>query len=85
MTLAGTNVIETITIVIIGLPMQPKRLEHYKYFTPIAWALCLGFAGFVGLLALQVNETIHGLETSNLTFEQKFETLETTADTNPSL
>ncbi len=64
--------------------MQPKKLEHYKYFSPIAWTLCIGFAGFVGLIALQVNDTIQGLENSSVSFEQRLEALEETVGINPS-
>ncbi|HMO78447.1 MAG TPA: hypothetical protein PKA42_03770 [Candidatus Paceibacterota bacterium] len=64
--------------------MQPKKLEHYKYFTLIAWTVCIGFAGFVGLLALQVNDAIKNLESSSVSFEQRLQDLETTVQINPS-
>jgi hypothetical protein len=56
--------------------MQPKKLEQYKYFQPIAWTLCLSFAGFVGMLALNVNKEIQRFENSSLVFEQRLQNVE---------
>lgn len=56
--------------------MQPKKLEQYKYFQPIAWIVCLSFAGFVGMLSLQLQTVIDDLETSNLNIEQRLDKLE---------
>ncbi len=64
--------------------MQPKKLEHYKYFTPIAWTLCIGSAGFVGMLALQAGDAIKRLESSDLSFEQRLDAVEETVGINPS-
>ena len=58
--------------------MQPKKLEHYKYFQPIAWTLCLGFAAYVGSLALNIDEEISALESSSLSFEERLERTERT-------
>ena len=56
--------------------MQPKKLEQYKYFQPIAWTLCLGFAGYVGSIALKADDQLKKLENSSLTFEQRLERVE---------
>ncbi len=56
--------------------MQPKKLEHYKYFQPIAWTVCISFAGFVGMLALQLQATVENLENSTLTFEERLRNVE---------
>jgi len=56
--------------------MQPKKLEHYKYFQPIAWAVCIGFALFVGMLALNINDEIQRLGNSSIGFEQRLQNLE---------
>lgn len=58
--------------------MSSKKLEHYKYFTPIALFLCIGFATFVGIIAIKASESIKRLESSNLNLEQKLERLENT-------
>lgn len=63
--------------------MQPKKLEQYKYFQPIAWTLCLSFAGFVMMLALQVKTTINNLQGSDLSFEQRLQKVEAIVGTNP--
>jgi hypothetical protein len=34
--------------------MQPKKIEQYKYFQPIAWTLFLSFTGFVAIVTLQL-------------------------------
>lgn len=67
--------------------MQPKKLEQYKYFQPIAWTLCLGFAAYVGFLAANLDEEISALESSSLSFEERLERLEKTvgaSTTTPS-
>jgi hypothetical protein len=59
--------------------MQPRKLEHYKYFQPIAWTLCVSFAGFVAMLALQLENqvrSIGNLETSAMGFDQRIQNLE---------
>jgi hypothetical protein len=56
--------------------MQPKKLEQYKYFQPIAWTLCLSFAGFVMMLALQLDSTVNKMEQSTLNFEQRLQSVE---------
>lgn len=63
--------------------MQPKKLEQYKYFQPIAWTLCLSFAGFVMMLALQVKTTINNLQGSDLSFEQRLQKVEAIVGSNP--
>ncbi len=63
--------------------MQPKKLEQYKYFQPIAWTLCLSFAGFVGMLALQVQESFKQLEESSIGFETRLQNIENIVNVNP--
>ena len=58
------------------MDMQSKKLEQYKYFQPIAWTLCVSFAGFVGMLALQVEDQIQKFNTSSISYEQRLQTLE---------
>lgn len=64
--------------------MQPKKLEHYKYFQPIAWTVCIGFAGFVGMMALNINKEIQRFENSSLVFEQRLQNLEKTVGVTPA-
>lgn len=64
--------------------MQSKKLEQYKYFQPFAWTLCISFAGFVGMLALQLQTKIEGLEHSSLSFEQRLQNVETAVGTTPT-
>ncbi len=61
--------------------MQPKKLEHYKFFQPIAWTLCFSFAGFVGMLALQLQNEIHRFENSSIGFEQRLQHIESVVGT----
>jgi len=63
--------------------MKPRKLEHYKYFVPIAWTVCIGFAGFVGMLAMELNDSIQHLETSNISIEQRVQNLEDTINEKP--
>ncbi len=56
--------------------MRPTKLEHYKYFQPIAWTLCLSFAGFVGMLALQIENEVERMQDSTLSFEQRLQNVE---------
>jgi hypothetical protein len=56
--------------------MQPRKLEQYKYFQPIAWTLCLSFAGFVGMLSLQVQQEVQKFEMSSISFEERLQNLE---------
>ncbi len=56
--------------------MQPKKLEHYKYFQPIAWTVCIGFAVFVGMMALNINDEIERLDDSSIGFEARIQNLE---------
>ncbi len=65
--------------------MQPKKLEHYKYFQPIAWIVCLSFAGFVALLSLQLKDNITQLESSSISMEQRLSDLENTINPNDQL
>ncbi len=63
--------------------MQPKKLEQYKYFQPIAWTLCISFAGFVMMMALQLKTTIHNLESSTLSFESRLQNVEAAVGVTP--
>lgn len=63
--------------------MQPKKLEQYKYFQPIAWTLCLSFAGFVGMLAIQLQATVKHMENSSLSFETRLQNIENIVNVNP--
>jgi hypothetical protein len=63
--------------------MQPKKLEQYKYFQPIAWTLCISFAGFVVMLALQLQATVKNMENSTLTFETRLQNIENIVNVNP--
>ncbi len=56
--------------------MQPKKLEQYKYFQPIAWTLCLSFAGFVAMLALELRMTVEQMHQSNISFESRLDRIE---------
>jgi TRAP-type C4-dicarboxylate transport system permease small subunit len=56
--------------------MQPRKLEQYKYFQPIAWTLCLSFAGFVTLLSLQLQSTVANMEQSTLNFDERLKAVE---------
>jgi len=56
--------------------MQPKKLEHYKYFQPIAWTVCIGFAVFVGMMALNINDEIERLGDSSIGFETRIQNIE---------
>ncbi len=56
--------------------MQPKKLEQYKYFQPIAWTICVTFAGFVMMLAFQLQTTIKDMEKSSLVFDQRLQNVE---------
>ncbi len=64
--------------------MQPKKLEHYKYFQPIAWTLCISFAGFVGMLALELQIHVNKLQQSTIGFEERLQTIEETLGTRPT-
>jgi hypothetical protein len=63
--------------------MQPKKLEQYKYFQPIAWTLCLSFAGFVTLLSLQLQSTVANMEQSTLNFDERLKAVEEVVGVNP--
>lgn len=65
--------------------MQPKKLEQYKYFQPIAWTLCLTFAGFVGMLSLQIQDEVQKFETSSISFDQRLKNVEEVVGINPQL
>ncbi len=56
--------------------MQPKKLENYRFFQPIAWTLCVGFASFVGMLSLQLQDTVAELESSSVNFETRLQNIE---------
>ncbi len=63
--------------------MQPKKLEQYKYFQPIAWTLCLSFAGFVTLLSLQLQSTMENMQQSTLVFDERLKAVEEVVGVNP--
>jgi hypothetical protein len=63
--------------------MQPRKLEQYKYFQPIAWTLCLSFAGFVTLLSLQLQSTVANMEQSSLSFDERLKAVEEVVGVNP--
>ena len=63
--------------------MKPKKLEQYKYFQPIAWTLCVSFAGFVMMLALQLQTSIERMESSTLSFESRLQNIENVVNVNP--
>jgi hypothetical protein len=65
--------------------MQPKKLEHYKYFQPIAWTLCLSFAGFVAMLSLQLQSTIASFESTTNDFDNRLQNVEEAVGVNPNL
>jgi hypothetical protein len=65
--------------------MQPKKLEQYKYFQPIAWTLCLSFAGFVGMLALQIENQFEEFQSSSISFEQRLQNVEAALEVEPPL
>lgn len=56
--------------------MQPKKLEQFKYFQPIAWTICLSFAGFVMMLSLQLVNTVNNLQYSSISIENRLDNLE---------
>lgn len=56
--------------------MQPKKLEQYKYFQPIAWTLCISFAGFVAMLALELKTAVINMQESTISMEQRLQNLE---------
>ncbi len=56
--------------------MQPKKLEQFKYFQPIAWTLCLSFAGFVAMLSLQLVNVVNNLQNSSISIESRLDNLE---------
>lgn len=63
--------------------MQPRKLEQYKYFQPIAWTLCLSFAGFVTLLSLQLQSTVVRMQQSTLSFDERLKAVEEVVGVNP--
>ena len=60
--------------------MQPKKLENYKVFPFIAWTICVLFAGFVGLLSLEMKKAITELQTINLQNAEKIDSIEKKLD-----
>jgi hypothetical protein len=65
--------------------MQPKKLEHYKFFQPIAWTLCVSFAGFVGMLALQLEQEVQKFNTSSISFDQRLQVVEEAVGVTPTI
>lgn len=64
--------------------MQPKKLEQYKYFQPFAWTLCISFAAFVGLLALELKANVLQMQETALSFEARLERVEQAVGVNPA-
>lgn len=62
--------------------MQPKKLEHYKLFQPVAWIVCISFAVFVGMLTLEFKSSIQNLQTSSENTDQRLQNLEKAIGTN---
>lgn len=62
--------------------MQPKKLEHYKLFQPIAWTICISFAIFVGMLTLEFKSSIQNLQVSSEESEQRIQNLEKAIGSN---
>ncbi len=65
--------------------MQPKKLEQYKYFQPFAWTLCISFAGFVAMLALELKNVVLEMQQSSIGFEQRLQTIEEAIGINPNV
>jgi hypothetical protein len=63
--------------------MQPRKLEQYKYFQPIAWTLCVSFAGFVSMLALQLQSVVQDMQTSSISFDERLKNVEDIVGVNP--
>jgi hypothetical protein len=63
--------------------MKPTKLEHYKYFQPIAWTLCVSFAGFVGMLAMQLENEMERMHNSSISFEQRLQNVEAAVGVTP--
>jgi len=61
--------------------MQPKKLENYKFFQPIAWTVFLSLTGFVTMLVLQLNAAINDLGNSKVSIEERIQNLEKTVYT----
>jgi len=61
--------------------MQPKKLEQYKYFQVIAWAICLLFAFFVLTLTLRLKNIVShiaDIQNSNHELERRLMNIEST-------
>jgi len=56
--------------------MQPKKLEDYKFFQPIAWTVCIAFAAFVGFLAVGLKNTMSNIESSVISSEERLSNIE---------
>ena len=56
--------------------MPHKQLEQYAWFPYIAWTVSLGFALFVGYLALELRTTADDLRDTSLSMEQRMEAVE---------
>lgn len=56
--------------------MQPKKLENYKVFPFVAWTLCVLFAGFVGLLSIEMKQAITELQIINIQNAEKIDSIE---------
>lgn len=58
--------------------MQPKKLEQHKFFPYVAWTLCILFAGFVGMLSLEMKKAVNELQMQNLQDNERISELENT-------
>lgn len=63
--------------------MKPSKLEQYKFFQPIAWTLCLSFAGFVAMLALEMEKEVQKFEKSTTNFDERLQILEERVGVTP--
>lgn len=64
--------------------MEPKKIEEYKYFQPIAWVTVLVFAMFVFALSIQSRSTIKVMQINNAVIEERLQVLEEALNINNS-
>jgi len=58
------------------MSMVAKKLEQYKYFQPIAWTLCISFAGFVAMLTIELRNVVYNMQNSSLSLEARIANIE---------
>ncbi len=56
--------------------MQQKKLEHYKWFPIVAWALTISFTLFVINMVLDLRATADQLEHSTMNINNQIRTME---------